>query len=388
MHPQAPLPHLGYMTRRLPGLFAVFFICLPALLAQSAPVANSFLEVGAPISPSVVRIGGEPHLVYELHITNFKSAAVTLTRISVLQDTTPLHQYEGPALAASLAKVGAPAGASDPRTLDGGQRVVFYAWFPLPEHASPAAIRHRISFRVNDGAEQSVTTAAVQVSQRTPVVLGPPLRGGPWVAVYDPGLNNGHRRVVSAIDGEARIPARFAIDWMKLGPDGRLERENASGPANFSYGEDVLAVADGVVASVVDGLPEPTPNISINNEAGNYVVLDLGEGRVAFYEHLKPGSIKVRRGDRVHAGDVLGSVGASGSVFSGAHLHFHVANANSPVAAEGLPFVLRSYQRLGAFPSFAALEHPWMQTPGEKPTIVSDDLPAPLTVLQFQRTSD
>ena len=43
------------------------------------------------------------------------------------------------------------------------------------------------------------------ITRSAPVILSPPLRGGPWVAVYDPGLKNGHRRVTVAIDGNARI---------------------------------------------------------------------------------------------------------------------------------------------------------------------------------------
>jgi len=375
------------MNRLQLGVIASFLIFLPALLAQSTAAGNSFLEVHAPISPVIAWIADKPNLVYELHITNFKSAAVTLTRVSVLEDRTLLHVYEGSDLASSLARVGALAGASDPRTLEGGQRAVFYAWLPLPDGVNPSAIHHRIWFRVNDGTEESVETAEVQVGRNSPAVLGPPLRSGPWVALYDPGLRNGHRRVVFAIDGKARIPSRFAIDWMKIGPDGRFTHDDASVAANsYSYGEDVLAVADGVVESVVDWFPEPTPNISVNNEAGNYVGLDLGGGRVAFYEHLKPGSIRVHRGDRVHSGDVLGSVGASGSVFSGAHLHFHLADADSPIAAEGLPFVFRSYQRLGSFPSFEALERPWAAS--EKPRTGSGDMPAPLTVIRFDRFDD
>src|SRR5262249_41363363 len=160
-----------------------------------------------------------------------------------------------------------------------------------------------------------------------------------WVAVYDPSLNGGHRRALFAIDGKVRIPARFAIDWIKLGPDAHASRGDASVMSNsYSYGADVLAVADGKVASLEDGLPEPTPR-TFNSDAGNYVALDLGGGRFAFYEHLKPGSIRVKIGDRVRTGQVLGSLGGSGSVSSGPHLHFHIADTNSPLAAEGLPFV-------------------------------------------------
>jgi len=370
------------MTRRQLVLLTCL-VCLPTLFAQSGRFGNAFLDVQIPAAPVIAWIDGQPNLVYELHITNFTPTTVTLTRVDVLKGSTFLHTYEGIDLASSLTRVGASAGA-DPQRLEGGQRAVFYSWLPLPDRKTPLAIRHKISFRVDEGNKESVETGEVGITPSAPVMLSPPLRGGPWVAVYDPGLKNGHRRVIFAIDGNARIPARFAIDWIKLGADGRFTHDDPSMVSNsYSYGEDVLAVADGIVVGMENNLPEPTPNISIKNEAGNYIALDLGKGRFAFYEHLKPGSIRVKLNERVRAGQILGSVGASGSVFSGAHLHFHVADANTPLAAEGLPFVLRSYQRLGSFPSFESLERPWTRGVGEKPITRSGDTPDPLTVVSF-----
>ena len=365
-------------------VFLTCLVCLPALFAQSGGFGNAFLDVQIHAAPVIAWIEGQPDLVYELHITNFRPATLTLTRLDVLQGSTLLHTYEGMDLASSLTRVGASAGATNPQRLDGGQRAVFYSWLPLPDREAPLAIRHRISFRLDEGNEESVETGEVGITRSAPVMLSPPLRGGPWVAVYDPGLKNGHRRVIFAIDGNARIPARFAIDWIKLGSNGRFTHDDPSKVSNsYSYGEDVLAVADGIVVGMENKLPEPTPNISIKNEAGNYIALDLGQGRFAFYEHLKPGSIRVKLNERVRAGQILGSVGASGSVFSGAHLHFHVADANAPLAAEGLPFVFRSYQRLGSYPSIEALERPWTPAVGKKPITRSGDMPAPRTIVSF-----
>jgi murein DD-endopeptidase len=372
-------------NRLTPALvFLTCLVCLPTLFAQSGGFGNAFLDVQIHPAPVIAWIEGQPDLVYELHITNFRPATLTLTRLDVLQGSTLLHTYEGMDLASSLTRVGASAGATDPQRLDGGQRAVFYSWLPLPDREAPLAIRHRISFRLDEGNEESVETGEVGITRSTPVMLSPPLRGGPWVAVYDPGLKNGHRRVIFAIDGNARIPARFAVDWIKLGSNGRFTHDDPSKVSNsYSYGEDVLAVADGIVVGMENKLPEPTPNISIKNEAGNYIALDLGQGRFAFYEHLKPGSIRVKLNERVRAGQILGSVGASGSVFSGAHLHFHVADANAPLAAEGLPFVFRSYQRLGSYPSIEALERPWTPAVGKKPITRSGDMPAPRTIVSF-----
>jgi hypothetical protein len=295
-----------------------------------------------------VRIGGRIHLAYELHITNFRAVDLALARIDVLDDKVnggQLASYQDAGLRNGLARAGARPDASDKRVVGGGTRVVFFIWLAVDEPApAPAALRHRITFSVAGPAADErgvVESGRVDVRRDAPVVLDAPLRGGPWVAVYDPSMAGGHRRALFAIDGKARIPARYAIDWIKLGDSGS--------------GAEVLAVADGVVADAVDGLAEPTVPITLDNASGNYVALDLGGGRFAFYEHLKPGSVKIKRGDRVRSGQVLALLGASGSVSSGPHLHFHVSDANSSLGAEGLPFVFRSFEALGAFESIGAL---------------------------------
>jgi murein DD-endopeptidase MepM/ murein hydrolase activator NlpD len=370
-------------TNRI-GVMAMCAMSVSLIAAQSTVDGQNSLEARVIRSPAIVRVDGEPHLVYELHVTNSGSAAVTLTQVDVLRGPVALHSYGGTELLKSLAAAGTGANAAEPQQLDAGGRAIFYAWLAVAPGEMPARIRHRIAYRTDDGASRSLDAGDLGVVPDASVELESPLRGGPWVAIYDPDLRNGHRRRVSTLDGEAHIPARFAIDWIKLGSDGRSLRDGASGNASsYSYGEDVLAVADAVVAGIEDRLPEPTPNISIANEAGNYIALDLGGNRFAFYEHLKPGSVRVALHERVRAGQILASVGASGSVFSGPHLHFHVADANAPVAGEGLPFRLRTYRRLGSFPSFDAFNRPWVAATNERPVTRSGEMPAPLTVVRF-----
>jgi hypothetical protein len=217
-------------------------------------------------------------------------------------------------------------------------------------------------------------------------VLDPPLRGGPWIAAYDPAMNGGHRRALFTIEGKARIPARFAIDWIKVDGAGLLSYGDASSPRNWSgYGQDVLAVADAEVVAVVSDLPEPTTPIGIENAAGNYVTLSLGGGRFAAYEHLQTGSVRVRTGDRVRSGQVIALLGGSGSVSSGPHLHFHVSNANSPLGAEGVPWVFRRFERLGGYASIDGIRNgaPWTPLLAGQSQAMTMTLPAPQTVLRF-----
>ena len=127
----------------------------------------------------------------------------------------------------------------------------------------------------------------------------------------------------------------------------------AGSPAGRGYGEEVLAVADGVVSFVKDGIPENVPQangeikaaVPITREtiAGNHVAIDLGRGHYAFYAHLQPGRLRVKLGDRVKRGQVVGLLGNSGNAV-GPHLHFHLCDRNALNACEGLPFVFDAFE--------------------------------------------
>jgi murein DD-endopeptidase len=190
--------------------------------------------------------------------------------------------------------------------------------------------------------------------------LAPPLRGGPWVAVHSPTWERGHRRVFYSVGGRAHIPARFAVDWVRVDNAGRTTRGDADRVADtLGYGDDVLAVADARVAAVRDDMSEPatisaSARHEIVDDAGNYVVLLMPDGRYVFYEHLKPGSIRVKSGQTVARGDVIGSLGFTGES-TGPHLHFHIADGPAPLDAEGLPFAIDGFRLLGHYQDIATL---------------------------------
>jgi murein DD-endopeptidase MepM/ murein hydrolase activator NlpD len=189
------------------------------------------------------------------------------------------------------------------------------------------------------------------------LILGPPLRGGLWTAVYDPAMTRGHRRVVYATEGAARIPGRFAIDWFRVDEQGRMARgDGARVDQHFGHGAEVIAVADGVVVATRDDMAEPETlaaarRVPIGDAAGNYVAIDIG-GVYAFYEHLRPG-LAVRPGERVRRGELIGRLGFTGQA-SSPHLHFHLADAPSPLGAEGLAYLIQGIEPIGRFDSIEA----------------------------------
>lgn len=155
-----------------------------------------------------------------------------------------------------------------------------------------------------------------------------------------------------AFNGVAKIAERFAIDFIKLDGDRRL----FAGPADRNesyptYGVPVYAVADGTVVEASDGAPERLPTkprepITIANAGGNHVVVDIGGGNYAFFAHLKTGTVAVRPGDRVKAGDVIAHAGDTGNS-DAPHLHFHVMDGPSPLASNGLPYAFTHFTGAG-----------------------------------------
>jgi murein DD-endopeptidase MepM/ murein hydrolase activator NlpD len=306
--------------------------CVLASLLAAPPFAcaetREPVAISVPFAPAPVAIDGRQWLIYELQVANGGSEAIQITSVEVLTgDARSLQTFGGEDLASRMAPV-----------VRAGERAIAYLEVAVDAKRPPRTIRHRVRFTTGE-----VAGAEFEVRARAGLALGPPLRGGPWAAVYAWEWPRGHRRVFYTVDSRERLPGRLAIDWVRKDSQGHSARGDADIVANsLGYGADVLAVADARVAAVRDGITEServsaNPKHAPDEAAGNFIALDLGEGRFAIYEHLKPGSIRVVPGDRVRRGQVIALLGFTGDSTE-PHLHFHVADGPSPLAGEGLPF--------------------------------------------------
>ena len=128
---------------------------------------------------------------------------------------------------------------------------------------------------------------------------------------------------------------RWAFDFLGVGPDGKTHK--GDGKANedsYAFGREILAPADGTVTEAIDGVRDNTPG-SMNPYAavGNAVIIEHRPGEVSVLAHLKQGSVAVKAGDKVRAGQVIGLCGNSGNS-SEPHLHYHLQN--TPVLQDGM----------------------------------------------------
>lgn len=334
--------------------------------------------------PHPVRADGALHLLYEIHLTNFKSTAVEISSLTIAGDGRQLATYAGAELGARMKRIGAPADA-DPRTLPPGTRAVVFVELVLQD--VPTRLTHRLT-----AGGVTFDDEGIAPLRAAPIAIQPPLDGDRWVAMNGLSNTSSHRRTVVVVNGKARIAQRFATDWTRLGSDGQAFHGDPANNANwYAYGADVRAVADGTVADTHDGIPENDPTadkmavpITLETVGGNYVIIDLGGGRYAFYAHLQPHSLRVHAGERVQAGEVIAKLGNSGNS-DAPHLHFHIGDRPSPLGAEGVPYVLRRFDILGRVPSLAVLENGQGWQPHDSPVQRHDEIPAENVVVRFPK---
>ncbi|HET6888703.1 MAG TPA: M23 family metallopeptidase, partial [Candidatus Udaeobacter sp.] len=178
-----------------------------------------------------------------------------------------------------------------------------------------------------------------------------PLRGV-WYVGWGASFHTGHRWA---------IPEEFALDIAKVGESGLSHKGDGTRFDDFyAYGADVLAAADGRVTSLANDQQEDPSAMQRPNETqeaysarlqkeqgerlgkgltgitGNYVMIDHGKNEYSLYAHLQPGSVGIRVGDHVKAGDVIGKLGSSGNSTE-PHLHFHVCDKPDPLMCAGIP---------------------------------------------------
>jgi len=354
----------------------------------SGPTTKPFvvpLDVVVPVPPHAFQADGKTHLVYELHVINMGRFDCLVTKLEAMtNDANPrtLESAGGSKLEGMVARPGVTV--PEKARIGGGLEAIVYMWVTVDRPADvPTALRHRFTVKIGDFPEElTMDTVPLPVSKATAAITSP-LRGDHWLAGNGPSNTSGHRRALIPIDGRAAIAQRFAIDWVKIGGEGQsFHGDKLDNKNYYAYGVDALAVADGVVTEVKDGIPENIPGensravpITLETVGGNHVIIDIGGGNFAFYAHLQPGSLRVKLGDKVRRGQVVGLVGNSGNSTE-PHLHFHISNGSSPLGSEGLPYALPSFEVEGN-------GWTWKPSSGDKPVKHTNEIPLENQVIRF-----
>jgi Peptidase family M23 len=346
----------GYFVVRIPALMLLaLMFCAPPSGRGDGPETMTPLLLDIQDAPvPFMGSDGRVHLVYELWVTNFSSGDVAVEKVEVLGDGEVVQSLDAAAVAGRLQAVGQRESSG---TLARSVQALLFLHVSLEVGAEiPRKLLHRVTIHANaaPAGRQEITESGgeITVDRKTVVTIGPPLHGERYVSADSCCDASRHTRAAMAINGHVWLAQRFAVDWEQLDAQGRIYAGDREKLESYTiFGKPVVAVADGVVASVTDGLPEQTPgkypvNISLDQADGNSVILDLGEQGYAMYAHMQPGTIKVRVGQRVAAGQVIGLVGNSGNSVA-PHLHFQVMDRGASLVANGLPYEMRDFQVTG-----------------------------------------
>jgi murein DD-endopeptidase MepM/ murein hydrolase activator NlpD len=162
--------------------------------------------------------------------------------------------------------------------------------------------------------------------------------GGPVTVAWGGELPNGNAHRIAP-------DQRWGYDLV-VTVDGMSFRGSGQRLADYhAYGRQLLSPAAGDVVTVHDGEPDvPIGRKGKGDDLGNHLVLHVAPGEFLFMAHVQPGSIGVRPGDRVVAGQPLARVGNSG-FSSEPHVHLHLQDSPRRHLAEGIPFGFVDYCR-------------------------------------------
>ncbi len=136
------------------------------------------------------------------------------------------------------------------------------------------------------------------------------------------------------VESEAQVGA---FDFIIKDKGGKSYKTNGiENEDYYAFGKEIIAPSNAEVVMVVDGIPDNKPGeMNPVFVPGNTVVLKTENDEYLYFAHFKKHSIKVKEGDTVELGDVLGLCGNSGNS-SEPHLHFHIQNQLQLHKAKGM----------------------------------------------------
>jgi hypothetical protein len=332
----------------------------PATALPAAPTTPA-LKMTVPFAPVPVTSRDGVNIAYELELTPADGQAPVPDKIEVIDPTTGkvLLTADGELLTALYHPAAVPPPTADEMQSGTGKIPLprISIWLVVSPGAVPDRLTHRLTLNRTAAGLAPLTATGADVTVRkdlAPVLVGSPMTGDGWLAMETTSAFTHHDGAQITLNGVTRVPQRYAQDWILLDPvTGQAASGNASLARNYyGFGKEIHAVAPGTVMDAGDGLPDneliyaaPTPTIA--TLAGNFVIVDIGNKKYACYAHMVNGSVRVKKGDVVKEGQVLGLMGNSGNSDL-PHLHFQVVTDNpSFLGSEGYPHVYRTFDVTG-----------------------------------------
>jgi hypothetical protein len=214
----------------------------------------------------------------------------------------------------------------------------FYFRRPQALAIDSADIRVKVADAKGRRVEQMLKIPIQYYQQKTSLIF--PFRGQ-GVVGQDWITNGGH---------SGGIGTDFAIDVRGLDQNYAEQKDDSDENASASgWGREVLAPAAGTVTYARNDVPnnphQGDPDINsfaalhdpVMAYMGNCVIIDHGNSEYSVMAHMQQGSVTVKVGERVAAGQAIGRLGNSGDSF-GPHLHYQLQSSPQLFHGQSLPF--------------------------------------------------
>ncbi len=242
----------------------------------------------------------------------------------------------------------------------GKKELVFNPLYAFPAGMDLSRLRFDFQFDVGDETKYKVETVVQPKVYRNKTKLRLPIAGP--ALVHDGHDFYGHHRRLPLLDPMAQALGwksnfmRYSYDFVITDAQGKMYKGDGSKNEDwYGWGSPVTAPAGGKVIRAVSDLPDNAkgkrPPFSREQFIadptlmwGNHVEIDHGNGEISLLAHLKSGSVALKAGDSVKAGDKVGEMGFSGDAFL-VHLHYDLKDAPG-FKADGLPSPFSDFERL------------------------------------------
>ena len=172
----------------------------------------------------------------------------------------------------------------------------------------------------NQLIENIIKNLGIKIKKHSPIANS----GGPYIPSSDSLQENLLLRADKNLDILRRTPLGRPLAGPISSPFGYRE-DPINGEKGFHSGVDMQAKRGEKVKATADGT---VLQASSNGDYGRFVEISHGNGFTTSFAHLQ--EYKVKKGDKVKRGQVIGMVGSTGRS-TGVHLHYELCQNGNPI---------------------------------------------------------